>query len=66
MCRYGQTALHVACATGARSTAVALMLIEACTDNSKLEMKDFYGGKTPLHAAARGGNAAVTKALCDR
>ena len=42
------------------------MLIESCTDITKLEMRDFYGGNTPLHAAARGGNATVTQALCDR
>jgi len=60
--RYGQTPLHVACAVGTEP-AVALHLIEAGVN---IHRTDFLGGWTPLHAAARGGDAITAEALCSR
>lgn len=64
--RYGQTALHVACAAGQRSTGVALVLANSLTELPSFEMRDHFGSQTALHAAARGGDAAVVRVLCER
>jgi len=64
--RYGQTALHVACAAGQRSTGVALVLANSLTQLTSFEMRDHFGSQTVLHAAARGGDAAVVRVLCER
>lgn len=58
--RYGQTPLHVACAAGTQP-ATALHLLEKGAD---AHLRDYLGGWTPLHAAARGGDAVTAEALC--
>merc|ERR1712224_1161630 len=60
--RYGQTPLHIACSAGTEP-AMALHLIECGVDITKA---DYLGGSTPLHAAARGGDAITAEALCHR
>merc|ERR1711988_359487 len=60
--RYGQTPLHIACSAGTEP-AMALHLIEA---GANIHVPDYLGGWNPLHAAARGGDAITTEALCNR
>jgi len=60
--RYGQMPLHVSCAAGTQP-AMVLHLLDLDADVSA---KDYLGGWTPLHAAARGGDMIAAEALCTR
>ncbi len=54
--------LHVSCAAGTQP-AMVLHLLDLDADVSA---KDYLGGWTPLHAAARGGDMIAAEALCTR
>jgi len=43
-----------------------MVLTTALTDGASLELRDHFGSQTPLHAAARGGDASIVRVLCER
>jgi len=60
--RYGQTPLQIACSAGTEP-AMALHLLES---GASIHTKDYIGGWTPLHAAARGGDNVSAEAMLNR